>query len=214
MCVCVETEVQVTQVTLTLLDLDQDRDDEDLIYIHTLTEFSRRCFASCALQPTTCGQPLKANSSSSASILSFSSGCAASTTCFSLNCTWAKWEVRASREEFSSCCSSSSLLNLAAVSSMEAAAAEEEEAEEEAGGGGLCGAAPRPGLSSSGVATAPTGAQRSPAAPGNDAPSLSDVDNSSVDIFFFFLSFSLSATNGNVCVCIVATDGWMSPPPR
>ena len=133
-----------------------------------LTEFSN-CLASWARQPTTCGQPLKANSSSSASILSFSS-LWAWTICFSRNWTWAKCEVRARREEFSKACSSSSFSSLTAISS---SVAEEER---------LCVgwlAFPLP-LSSSGLATAPTGAHRSPA-PATTA-SLSEADSSSVDI--------------------------------
>lgn len=131
-----------------------------------LTEFSR-CLASWDLQPTTCGQPLKANSSSSASILSFSS-LWAWTICFSRNCTWAKWEVRASREEFRESCSSSSFFNLSAISS----SVEEDEPP--------CLGWPAPRVSSSGLATAPTGAHRSPA-PAKTA-SLSEADSSSVDI--------------------------------
>lgn len=137
-----------------------------------LTEFSS-CLVSWALQPTTCGHPLKANSSRSASILSFSSLCAW-TICFSLNWTWAKWEVSARREEFSKSCSSSSLLSREVISS---SLADVEH---------LCLEwAPLPlpqlPLSSSGLATAPTGAHRSPA-PASTA-SLSEADSSSVDIF-------------------------------
>lgn len=137
-----------------------------VIFCDGLTEFSS-CWAFWDLQPTTCGQPLKANSSSSASILSFSS-LWAWTICFSRNCTWAKWEVRASREEFSDSCSSSSFFNLSTISS----SVEEDEPP--------CLGWPAPRISSSGLATAPTGAHRSPA-PANTA-SLSEADSSSVDI--------------------------------
>ncbi|TNN42526.1 hypothetical protein EYF80_047302 [Liparis tanakae] len=112
---------------------------------------------------------MEANSSSSASILSFSPVCAC-TTCFSRNCTCAKWEVSARSEEFSRSCSPSSFSSRAAISS---SVAEDKP---------LCFGWPRLPLplSSSGVATAPTGAHRSPALA--KAASLSEADSSSVDI--------------------------------
>ncbi len=113
----------------------------------------------------TWGHPLKANSSSSSSILSFSSLCAW-TICFSRNCTWAKWDVNARSDEFSCSCSPSRFRSLDTKS------VSPHDTEP--------GCVPRFHCSSSGLATAPTGAQRSPAPA--KAASLSEVDRSSVDM--------------------------------